>query len=153
VRFAVSMKGIYCLLMVLEDDVSMSVGALGRLTFPRGVYAYVGSAQGGIEQRVKRHLGGTKKKRCHIDHLLTSARTTSVVSIPTGDMSSKCALASGLSTSPGARVVAKGFGSSGCRCESHLLHFEGDEYDDLLEMITGRIGMLCSPYPETVGSR
>jgi Uri superfamily endonuclease len=144
------MKGIYCLLMVLENDVRTSVGALGRLTFPSGVYAYVGSAQGGIEQRVRRHLNGTKKKRWHIDYLLAHARTVSVVSVPTDDRGLECVLASVLSTLPGARVVAERFGSSDCGCRSHLLHFEGDEHDVLLEMIAGRIGMLCSPYPENV---
>ncbi len=150
VRFIVGMKGVYCLLMLLAEDTSLCVGALGRANFPKGVYAYVGSAQGGIEQRVRRHLGETKRKRWHIDHFLSVARTVTVVSVPTDRKSSECAVAKSLLRCPAAQVVVKGFGSSDCRCESHLIHFEGDEHEDILEMIVGRVSLSCCPYPEAV---
>ena len=150
VRFIVRMKGAYCLLMLLEEDTSLCVGALGRVFFPKGVYAYVGSAQGGIEQRVRRHLGETKRKRWHIDHFLSVARTVTVVSIPTDRKSSECITAKSLLRSPTAQAVVRGFGSSDCRCESHLIHFKGDEYDDILEMVVGHVSMFFCPYPETL---
>ncbi len=144
------MKGAYCLLMLLEEDTSLRVGALGLVCFPKGAYAYVGSAQSGIEKRVRRHLGGTKRKRWHIDHFLSVARMVTVVSVPTDRKSSECDIAKNLLRAPAARTVVRGFGSSDCHCESHLIHFQGDEYGDILEMITGRISMLCCPYPEAV---
>ena len=150
VRFIVGMKGVYCLLMLLAEDASLRVGALGRVSFPKGVYAYVGSAQGGIEQRVRRHLGETKRMRWHIDYFLSVARTVTVVSVPTDRKSSECAIAKSLLRSPAAQAVVRGFGSSDCRCESHLIHFEGDEYEDILEMIVGHVSMFCCPYPETM---
>ncbi len=149
-RFVVGMKGAYCLLMFLEVDSSLCVGALGRFRFPKGVYAYVGSAQGGIEQRVRRHLGETKRKTWHIDYFLPAARVVTVVTVPTDSKRSECAIVKSLLGSPAARVVVTGFGSSDCRCESHLIHFEGNEYEDILEMVAGRVSMFCCPYPETV---
>ena len=146
------MKGVYCLLMVLDEDAVVRVGALGRLEFPRGVYAYVGSALCGIDQRVRRHLTRGKKRRWHIDYLLSVARVATVVSIPTSDKSTECVVAHNLLGSPGAELVAKGFGSSDCSCNTHLIHFSGEDVGLLLEEVAGRISMLCTPYPESVVS-
>ncbi|HIH01256.1 TPA: GIY-YIG nuclease family protein [Thermoplasmata archaeon] len=149
-HYASWMKGVYCLLMVLDEDASIRVGALGGAEFPRGVYAYVGSAQRGIEQRVRRHLLNGKKRRWHIDYFLSVARVATVVSIPTLDRSTECLIARNLLNSPGAEAVAKGFGSSDCSCVTHLIHFSGEDIGLLLEEVAGRISMLCTPYPETV---
>lgn len=129
------------------------MGALGRIEFPSGVYAYIGSAQGGIGQRVRRHLEGGKRKRWHIDYLLSVARVVTVVSVPTGSKDSECAVARKLLDSLGAEVVADRFGSSDCSCKSHLIHFAGDDHERLLEDVAGRISMLCTPYPETLPQR
>ena len=146
------MKGVYCLLIVLDETAAIRVGALGRVEFPAGVYAYVGSAQGGIDQRVRRHLGSRKKRRWHIDHLLSAARVVTVISVPTDDKATECAVARSLLDSPRAEVVAEGFGSSDCSCRSHLIHFIGEDVQHLLEEVAVQISMLCGPYPATVQS-
>ena len=50
------LKGVYVLIIQLNGDTALSVGALGTLAFKKGLYAYVGSAQTNMEQRIRRHL-------------------------------------------------------------------------------------------------
>ncbi len=66
------MKGAYILLIVIEKEVNIEIGALGTIRFEKGHYCYVGSAvgPGGIEARVGRHLKKGKKLKWHIDYLL-----------------------------------------------------------------------------------
>ena len=64
------LKGIYVLIIQVNKDINIKVGALGETAFPKGLYAYVGSAQTNLEQRVKRHLKTEKRKFWHIDYLL-----------------------------------------------------------------------------------
>jgi len=61
------MKGIYVLFISVKRDIFVKVGALGKVKFSQGTYAYVGSAQNGIEKRVIRHLRKEKRKFWHID--------------------------------------------------------------------------------------
>jgi len=62
-------KGIYILLIEIPREVHMEVGALGVMEFPRGFYAYCGSAMGGLRARINRHLRSEKKARWHVDYL------------------------------------------------------------------------------------
>jgi hypothetical protein len=66
------MKGIYVLIIKLKYSICIRVGALGDLTFPSGLYAYVGSAQTNIELRVARHRRNEKRLFWHIDYLLNN---------------------------------------------------------------------------------
>ena len=76
------MKGIYLLLLQLDEFKWISIGRLGLRYFNKGFYAYVGSALNGIETRVNRYL---KRKKYHwpIDYLLDQVRIYDVVLIPT----------------------------------------------------------------------
>ena len=98
----------------------MNVGALGKLTFEKGLYAYVGSAQANLEQRIKRHLGKEKRLFWHIDHLLneSAARIVKVL-CKQADRIEECKLAKVI----GERGESvEGFGCSDCSCKSHLFH-------------------------------
>ena len=64
------MLGTYVLLIELATAATIQVGRLGMLAFAKGYYAYVGSALGGLEQRIDRHLRTEKKLFWHIDYLL-----------------------------------------------------------------------------------
>jgi len=48
--------GTYVLVLVIEQDMQIEVGALGTLFFRAGHYLYVGSALGGLGARLARHL-------------------------------------------------------------------------------------------------
>jgi Uri superfamily endonuclease len=114
------LKGIYVLIICLNKDAVVNIGALGKITFKRGMYAYVGSAQKNLEQRVQRHLRKEKKKFWHIDYLLDSDATRIVkVLHKHASKAEECRLASELSS---ISVPIIGFGCSDCHCKSHLFH-------------------------------
>lgn len=116
------MKGSYVLLVGLPEEQTIAVGRLRDIRFPRGYYAYVGSAMGGIESRVNRHLRRSKKPHWHIDYLLDKASVIDISVCENGDRV-ECAIAKAL----GSRLDSiPGFGSSDCRCRSHLF-FANDE--------------------------
>jgi sugar fermentation stimulation protein A len=109
-------KGTYILLIEIPRGVRMKVGALGVLEFSQGFYAYCGSAMGGLAARINRHLRRKKKVRWHVDYLLEKGRITKVLYAETNERL-ECQLADGLSNVFNAYP---GFGSSDCRCPSHL---------------------------------
>ena len=116
------MKGIYVLTIQVSSDVAVQVGALGKLTFKKGVYAYVGSAQNNLEKRVRRHLTKEKRKFWHIDYLLgNDAAKVIAVFHKQADKAEECAVA---------KIIGKigeavaGFGSSDCNCKSHFYRIE-----------------------------
>ena len=115
-------KGTYALLIALGKKTPIAVGRLGLFTFPPGYYLYVGSAQSGLYPRVKRHLNVEKKLRWHIDYLLNFAQVTEVW-YATGVESQECFWCRIAHEMPQGEILAKGFGSSDCRCASHLIYF------------------------------
>jgi Uri superfamily endonuclease len=121
-----SMKGIYVLIIAIDNDLSVNTGTLGNLSFEKGLYAYVGSAQNNLEKRVKRHLRTEKKKFWHIDYLLDNPRARVMkVFYKKAGRSRECKIAKEL-TKTGFPV--RGFGSSDCKCESHLIKIEDYEF-------------------------
>lgn len=111
-------SGIYVLLLELGKDKRIRVGQLGALSFKRGYYAYVGSGKRGLEKRIERHLRKRKRIRWHVDYLLRSARVVDVVVVET-EKNLECQLAEELSNE---FQPVRGFGSSDCRCPSHLFY-------------------------------
>ena len=100
----------------------MNVGALGKLTFQKGLYAYVGSAQNNLEKRVNRHLGKEKRRFWHVDYLLDDdAAKVIEVFHKQADKTEECAVARAI----GERgEPVDGFGASDCSCKSHLFRIE-----------------------------
>jgi Uri superfamily endonuclease len=90
------------------------VGSLGAIAFPRGWYAYVGSARRGRDARVARHRRAGKPLRWHADHLFSRYPAGRAWLIDT--RRSECELAASL----GGEVVPR-FGSSDCGCPGHLV--------------------------------
>ncbi len=117
-------KGIYVL--AVEAHGFAHVGRLGLQRFD-GLYLYVGSALGpGGLKRVERHRavasGQNRTKRWHIDYLLALGEIKGVFVLRTEERL-ECALAHAL----GKRFepAVRGFGSSDCRCETHLFRASG----------------------------
>lgn len=110
------MKGSYILLIKLSGEQTITVGSLKSIHFPPGYYAYVGSALGGVEARVSRHLKTDKKLHWHIDYLLQKARVDDVIICETRDRI-ECTIAQALDSH---FDCIPGFGSSDCKCHSHL---------------------------------
>jgi Uri superfamily endonuclease len=112
-------KGVYVLAIAVSNDIEVEVGALGKIDFRKGLYAYVGSAQKGLENRVKRHLKGVRKRNFwHVDYLLDNSFTEVVrIFYKVADKSMECKIAEKLKNRG---VPIANFGCSDCTCESHL---------------------------------
>ncbi len=98
------------------------MGKLENLNFKGGYYVYVGSALNNIDARVNRHLKDEKKLFWHVDYLLNSpeAYVFEVILERSGEKW-ECDVA--FLISKGGISVDK-FGSSDCKCDSHLFYFE-----------------------------
>ena len=112
------MKGSYVILIRLPKAQTITIGSLSDVYFPRGYYAYVGSALGGVKSRLSRHLSQNKKLLWHIDYLLQKAAITDII-IGESENRVECAMAQALSSQFDS---IPGFGSSDCHCPSHLFH-------------------------------
>ena len=116
--------GTYIFIGRLTTLGEFTVGRLGRIAFPAGDYAYVGSAlgPGGIAARVGHHLLVSCRPRWHLDflrpHLIPVA-----VWFTTEKYSLEHEWAAALQGIRGASIPCRGFGSSDCRCPSHLIQF------------------------------
>ena len=125
-RYGCDELGIYTIILSSEKAKQICIGALGEIDFAPGCYAYTGSARGpGGCKRVDRHieiLRGTRNtRRWHIDYLLAQAGLVEVF-ITRTSRDLECSIAEMV----GERLVPiKGFGSSDCRCISHL-HYGRD---------------------------
>ncbi len=115
------MRGVYHLVLHVSSATTVRVGKLGTCTFPAGYYVYTGSAMGGLRARLDRHRRRHKKLRWHIDYLLRHADVLDVLTVPTRRRM-ECRLNRRVLNMKRARVVARGFGSSDCRCPSHLIY-------------------------------
>ena len=144
------MKGAYCLLFFLDRDRRIRVGALGAIDFPRGIYAYVGSAQSGVRKRVDRHVRREKKTRWHIDYLLEHAEIISSIVVSTERKDDECEITAALLQLEGSEVVAPGFGSSDCGCSSHLIFFGDEDLERVAEDVAMSVGLLPCAYPKSV---
>lgn len=140
------MRGTYCVVANLCERSRIRIGSLGLAEFPPGIYVYIGSALSGIENRVSRHRSTKKKRRWHIDYFLDKAEVVSVIAIPSDRKSIECDVATALMTCEDASVPLERFGSSDCKCRSHLIFFGDADPEWVAEAITMRISMLGTIY-------
>jgi Uri superfamily endonuclease len=119
-------KGVYILIISINKKIQVKVGALGRLSFKKGLYAYVGSAQNNLEERIGRHLRKRKQKFWHIDYLLDH-ELVKVMRVFYEETSKpdECRIAELLAEKG---MSVKSFGSSDCKCKSHLVKLEDYEF-------------------------
>ena len=121
--------GTYCLILKLDEARTIGIGKLGLGVFPEGYYVYVGSALNGLHQRIARHLSEQKRRHWHIDYLLDHARTLGTRKI-VSHQREECSLSDRIrKISHG--IPMKGFGSSDCRCLTHLYMFSKNPLSDL----------------------
>jgi sugar fermentation stimulation protein A len=106
----------YILIVYLRTARTITVGRLGRTRFHEGLYLYVGSGGTSPLMRLRRHILRTKKKFWHIDYLTSHAKVIGAI-IMDSHISLECHLARRLRDT---FTPIPGFGSSDCRCGSHL---------------------------------
>ena len=116
--------GVYILIISLKKEHTIKVGRRRTIPFASGYYFYVGSALGGLEARVTRHLAKEKRHHWHIDYLLDASKIIGFLAIPT-TRRIECLVAKSLSE--GLEGI-NGFGSSDCNCRSHLFYYAGKNW-------------------------
>lgn len=109
----------------LAKEETISVGKLGTFVFPKGHYIYVGSAKRNIRSRIERHLRMEKKYRWHFDYFRPYLQVEKVQTFP-GEQG-ECQLFHKLLSEKRGKIIVKGFGSSDCKCHSHLIFYTSDE--------------------------
>ena len=137
----INMQGSYVLILKLKKNSEIKVGALGKIKFKKGFYCYIGSAlgKGGIEKRIGRYerLNEKKKGRIkwHIDYLLINPNVSiySILLFPS-KRKIECRI-SKIFEKKADQSVRK-FGSSDCRCNSHLHYFSSEK--NLIELLNSK---------------
>lgn len=125
------MNGIYILTISVKKKIRLKIGNSGIKIFDSGLYVYVGSAQQSLEKRIMRHMRRNKRKFWHIDYLLSS-KDAEIISAfyKEAERAWECETASKLCK---IGFPVSGFGSSDCRCKSHLLKIKS--HQSLIEFI------------------
>ncbi len=116
-----TVPGIYLLLIRLTKSARITYGHRAQ-TFNAGYYVYVGSAMAGLHGRLRRHLTLVDGGHWHIDGLLQKGTVVDVQAQVTRDTRAECNTAQQVQAWPNAQRIP-GFGSSDCRCTSHLTYF------------------------------
>jgi sugar fermentation stimulation protein A len=117
-------KGTYLLVLYLRRNQKIKIGKHPDTIFAQGVYLYVGRAKKELRGRLNRHLSKKKKLFWHIDYLLETAEIKEiwVKKRILDECQTVISLKNSLNASlpPWAR-----FGSSDCKCSSHLFDISG----------------------------
>ena len=135
-------SGAYLLVLYINKYFQLKVNKR-KWEIKPGCYVYVGSAMKGLEARIKRHLRKKKRLKWHIDYLGIYAERIIPIPIRSAERL-ECKVANKLKCI--ADEVILGFGSTDCKCESHLFYFETDpilnpEFQEVLTYF--RLDRLC----------
>ncbi len=114
-------SGVYCVILRLATPRRVTAGALGARRLAAGWYVYTGSAKRNLTARLLRHLRHDKARHWHIDFLRGAASVTAIWVWPWAD-GVECRVSDRV-RAMGGGVPWPGFGSSDCRCPSHLAFF------------------------------
>jgi sugar fermentation stimulation protein A len=116
-------RGSYLLILRMDHSLALDIGRLGRFTFQKGFYVYVGSAMRNLGARIRRHLRKIKKQNWHIDYL--TAHAGELIPLPIrSSQRDECEIAKAISSIM--KAGPSGFGSSDCPCQTHLFFSEAN---------------------------
>lgn len=120
-------KGTYLLVFELKNEEKIKIGNLGEKIFKKGFYVYVGSSMNNLSKRIKRHFRKKKKLKWHIDYLLLKASNLKSIPIRSAEKL-ECEIAKELFSISDKPILR--FGSSDCKCESHLFYFFQNPFEN-----------------------
>jgi len=126
----------YILVINVSKNLKIRVGRLGEVSFKEGDYLYFGSAKGCLERRLQRHLRKEKRIFWHIDYLLENQKVK-ILQIWTMDKKVECQTAEVFYQNSTTKIIKKGFGSSDCKCLTHLFFVKNKKQ---IESILKKIG-------------
>ena len=113
---------LYTIYLRLDCDETIRIGKLGEYFFQKGTYIYVGSAKRNIVKRIQRHKEIEKKLHWHFDYLRPFGIITKIITYD--ERLGECALAEKIRKIEYGTLPIKGFGSSDCKCYSHLIYLK-----------------------------
>jgi sugar fermentation stimulation protein A len=116
-------RGSYLLILELKRKRNIGIGKLGRVSFRKGFYLYIGSAMANLSKRMLRHRHLRKQHHWHIDELRAVAEFDSVLAIRSS-VRLECEIAEAFSDISEWRIP--GFGCTDCTCDTHLFGFENN---------------------------
>ena len=120
------MRGVYVLIIDLNENLSVNLKSLGNLSFNKGTWVYVGSAMGmsstSLENRIRRHFRSEKTIHWHIDHLLNSDSKIRSSVWSKSSSPAECEIAKSIDRMIGVTPGPRCFGASDCKqqCGTHL---------------------------------
>lgn len=120
-----SAHSLYAIYLRINRDEIIPIGKLGTFEFKKGLYIYVGSAKRNIEARINRHKKIEKPLKWHFDYLRPYGEITKIITYE--NTIGECGLAEKIRKENRGLFPVKGFGSSDCRCFSHLIYAEDYE--------------------------
>ncbi len=132
-----SRPGTYAMVFRSRRKVRVRVGRWGHLATEPGYYIYIGSAfgPGGVSARVERHCRQDKREHWHIDYLREAVEPVftlycySPIHLEHDWAQSIMKMKS--------ITVIEGFGSSDCRCKSHLFYMPDEPDTAQLQSLVG----------------
>ena len=118
-----SRSGTYVLVLRSSIHRRLAIGRLGPLVLEPGTWLYVGSAfgPGGLRARTNRHRTKHTGRRWHIDFLKPWVRLAEIW-FTEDPVHREHEWANWFGSNEGLHTPLPGFGSSDCRCRSHLFH-------------------------------
>ena len=117
--------GTYALILSASHKKFIAIGKLGYLQLQSGFYIYIGSAfgPGGLKARIAHHCRKPARPHWHIDYLASTIALKEIW-YTFDPVHREHQWAYTISNIRGASVPLTGFGSSDCRCRSHLFFFK-----------------------------
>ncbi len=118
-----SSSGTYLLIMHLIKNSQLNIGKRGHAKFNSGYYLYVGSAfgSGGLRARLHHHLSSSAPPRWHVDYFKHLAKIEEVWYAIT-PFKREHEWANFINGLPEFTIALRGFGSSDCKCPTHLFY-------------------------------
>lgn len=120
-------SGCYFIILKLSKQKVINVGSLGEIRFKKGYYIYAGSAKKNLLKRIQRHKSTSKKLFWHIDYIRQEMDFVADLPIRTAD-DLECSLAKDIRNISNEEI--SGFGSSDCKCISHLFRMSNNPLSD-----------------------
>ncbi|MHA1440967.1 MAG: GIY-YIG nuclease family protein [Candidatus Heimdallarchaeota archaeon] len=133
-------KGTYVLIIFNTEKNTIRIGSLGDIAFSNSYYIYIGSAlgPGGLGSRLWRHFRKDKKIHWHIDYFLM-AESSKIIGA--GELESdekiECEIAQKIQNSyaEDELIPVKKFGSSDCKCKTHLFKLKEKDTKKFFKII------------------
>lgn len=116
--------GTYIVVLRSHQAKQIQIGKLAQFDIKKGYYLYIGSAMGagGVAARLKHHRTISKRPHWHLDYLRAESTFEAAYALYSPQRK-ECEWARIMATTEAVDEPMKGFGSSDCRCNTHLFYF------------------------------